>query len=319
MNIKNFARRVLRKLKFLKSSLQKTADCWDNNSTALASEYWWNVQALRRVILEDLTGDSTVSWFTKTIRERPTPFGRILTFGDGHGMAAEAYLTRKDASEIIYLNISPGEGARFMKTMEELNIDVPYHFVKADANTFEYSSLGFFDTIIDVGAFHHFERFERVFPALNKQLSPDGFMYIDEYVGPSMWKFPQTVIDRVNEWLSSLPEELIASRKKVTTDDFFNLWKQSGDPSECRRSGDLDKALRSNFKLIEESSFGGTLLMPFFLSSNLIPCRLNIPNWHNTEIGVSEAERLARLEMELIKSNEINKDYVYYIFRKLES
>jgi len=309
--------RILKKILFFFSDKKRAAKFWDENETAASIEYWWNNKIIREIIQKEITGDVSLSWYTKTIQDRSTPFGRILCFGDGHGMAAEAFLTKKDTTEIINLNISKGEGERFYRKMKELNIDIPYSFVKADANSFDYSSLGFFDTIIDVGAFHHFQNFEHIFPQLNNLLQTDGIMYVDEYVGLSKLEFEQSIIDIINNWLVSLPESLIASRKPVNQKDFKRLWRRSNDPSEGIRSGDLDRMLRENFSLVEAKSFGGTLLHPFFLTSFLKPRRLNIQNWHQTEVGKSETACLVRIEQELINSGKIPQNYLYYIFKKL--
>jgi SAM-dependent methyltransferase len=231
-------------------------------------------------------------------------------------MAFEAYLTKKDATEIVYLNISEGEGDRFKRKANEFDINIPCTFIYADANTFDYSSLGLFDTIISVGAFHHMKNFEYIFPQLNKILRTDGVIYADEYVGPSKWRFSKFIVDIINQLLKSLPEELIACRKEVKREDFYNLWKSSNDPSEAIRSDELDSMLKKYFSLVEETPFGGTLLQPFFLTAHLKPVRLKIYNWHNTEIGKIESKKLSKLENELLKSGKIGKDYLYYIFKK---
>lgn len=317
MKIINIFKSVLKKTFFNFINLKKTAQFWDQTDTAASSEYWWNNKIIRAFIQKEITKDPSMSWYTKKIQERQTPFGRILTFGDAHGMAAEAFLTKRDTTEIIYLNISKGEGINFKKKMEELGINIPCSFIHADANTFNYSSLGLLDTIIDVGAFHHLENFEYIFPQLNNQLQSDGIVYVDEYVGPSKWEFNQSVIEIINHWLKTLPDDLIACSKKVCQDDFKQLWKSIGDPSEGIRSGDIDCMLRKYFNLVEATSFGGTLLQPFFLTSHLKPCRLNIHNWRNTEIGKLESDRLVHIENKMINSGEIQKDYIYYVFKKL--
>ncbi|MFQ6082416.1 MAG: class I SAM-dependent methyltransferase [Candidatus Aminicenantia bacterium] len=316
MKIVNILKRILKKVVYNFSDLRKTAQFWNQVDTAASSEYWWNNKVIRNFIQKNITGDASLSWYTKKISERPTPFGRTLTFGDGYGMAVEAFLTKRDTTEIVYLNISKGEGLRFKKKIDELCINIPCSFIQADANTFDFSTLGFFDTIIDVGAFHHLKNFEFFFPQLNNQLNSDGIMYVDEYVGPSRWEFNQSVIDIINQWLTSLPKDLIACSKKVSRNEFIQLWKQSNDPSEAIRSGELDQMLRRYFTLIEATSFGGTLLQPFFLTSHLKPCRLNINNWHHTEIGKLESDRLVHIENKLINSGEIQKDYLYYVFKK---
>ncbi len=308
--------RILKKILLLLSDKKKAAKFWDETETAASIKYWWNNKIIRKIIQKEITGDASLSWYTKKIQNRATPFGRVLCFGDGYGMAAEAFLTKRDTTEIVYLNISKGEGERFYHNMKELNIDIPYSFVKSDANSYDYASLGLFNTIIDVGAFHHFKNFEYIFPQLNNQLSRDGIMYVDEYVGLSEFGFEQSIIDIINEWLDSLPDQLIACRKPVNQKDFKKMWRRSDDPSECIRSGDLDQMLRDNFGLVEVISFGGTLLFPFFLTSYLKPRRLNINNWHQTEVGKSETGRLVQLEKKMIGTGKIPQNYLYYELKK---
>lgn len=316
MKIKYYLILILKKFLSLFLKKKKAAIFWDENETSTMVAYWWNNKIIREMIQKRITGEVSLSWYTKKIQERSTPFGRVLCFGDGYGMAAEAYLTKKDATEIIYLNISKGEGERFGRKMKELNMNIPFSFIKADANKYDYSLLGHFDTIIDVGAFHHLQNFEYVFPQLNNQLKPDGIMYVDEYVGLSKLGFEQSIIDNINHWLESLPESLIANRKPVKQKDFIHLWIRTNDPSEGVRSGDLNQMLRLHFDLVEAVSFGGTLLHPFFLTSVLNPCRLNINNWHQTDEGKSETVRLVEFEQEMIASGKIPQNYMYYIFKK---
>jgi SAM-dependent methyltransferase len=295
---------------------QATAEFWDKTETALAPEYWANLQTIRSLVQERVTGSPDLAWFTKKVLERSTPFGRTLTFGDGHGMAAEAFQKRRDTSEIIAINVSAGEGKRFRATMELVAMDKPHRFVQADANTFAYQQLGLFDTIIDVGAFHHFEKFEIAFPRINEILKKDGRLYVDEFVGPTKYRFHKEVVAVINEWLRTLPASLIADRRPVTQADFIDLWKRGPDPSECVRSGDLDKALRDNFRLLECDEVGATLLQPFFLTSHLSPCRLNIANWHRAPEGREAAARLVKQEEDLLKKGVLTADYRYYVFTR---
>jgi len=317
IKIKHILAKSVKIILFYQNKLKRTAQFWDQTDTSVSREYWGNIKAIKKLIQRRITGDVSLSWYTKQIRERKTPFGRILAFGDGHGMAAEAFLTKRDTTEIIYVNISLGEGRRFKNKMEELNINIPCKFIQADANKFDFSSIGYFDTIIDVGAFHHFKNFNSIFQKLNNQLKPDGMGYVDEYVGPSKWEFSQVVIDAINELLVSLPPELVAYPvKEVCKKDFKRLWKRCGDPSEAIKSSVLDQAIRGHFKVVEATFFGGSLLMPFFLTSHLNPCRLHINNWHNTEIGISESERLVRFEQNLVTSGKLKEDYLYYTIKK---
>lgn len=308
--LKRIAKRILKP--FIPSRVL-TALTWNRANTAGEPAYWGNFPAIRHVYLERITGKPELSWYTDQVRKRPTPFGRTLCFGDGHSMAAEAALTRQDTTEVWYFNISPGECRRFEKLMRDHSFTFPFRYIQGDANNYEFSRLGMFDTIISVGSFHHFENFETIFPQLNRILSGNGILYADEYIGPDKWKYDSSVIQKINEWLACLPPELVENRTPVDGGDFFDLWKNGTDPSECIRSSELDNWLRKCFRVIDTQSFGGTWLMPFFLTAYLHPPRLNIPNWHHTEMAHDILFEMAKEESEAIESGKLPPHYLYYM------
>jgi hypothetical protein len=131
-----------------------------------------------------------------------------------------------------------------------------------------------------------------------------------------MWKYEPDIIDQINRWLRNLPAELVVDRAPVAYDEFYLLWKNCNDPSECIRSSELDGHLRRCFRIIEAKPFGGTVLAPFFLTSHMHPCRLNIANWHHTEIGKEMVRKLALQEDEWIASGKFPPHYVYYTLQK---
>lgn len=312
--LKRIAKRML---KPLIPARVLTALTWNRTSTAGEPAYWGNFPEIRRVYLKEITGDPDLSWITMQIRQKRAPFGRTLTFGDGYGMAAEAALTRQDTTEVIYFNISPGECRRFEQLMRSHHFTFPFKYIQGDANSYDFTRLGLFDTIISVGSFHHFEKFETVFPWLNQILKPDGILYADEFVGPSHWKYDSSIIKKINNWLGSLPPELIRDRTPVSGNAFFNLWSSGPDPSESIRSSELDGWLRKCFRIIEARPFGGTWLMPFFLTAYLQPSRLNIPCWYHTEIGGNTLFKMATEESEAIASGALPSHYIYYVMGKI--
>jgi SAM-dependent methyltransferase len=215
------------------------------------------------------------------------------------------------------MNISEGEGERAGETIRKAEVPVSYHFVKADANQFDFSTLSpDFDTIISVGAFHHLENFEAIFPQLNRLLKTDGILYADEYIGPTKWSFDRLIVEMINRLLCVLPPELIVYRNEVSVKDFTRLSKNSPDQSEAVRSSDLDQTLRSHFDLIEFISFGGSILYPLFLTAQFRPCRLNISNWNRTMIAQTWVKRIVLMEELLENAGLIRPCYGYFKFRK---
>ncbi len=311
---------LIKKIKLLLKSLVpkkiRTALAWKIHSTPQTSNYWGNFQIIREIYQKRVTGDPFISWYTWKVRERPRPFGRILAFGDGKGMAVEAGLARNDTHEVIYFNISKGECRDFERLFSRHRFIFPFRYVTGDANSFDFTQLGTFDTIISVGAFHHFEKFERIFPLLNRILRPDGLLYVDEFIGPSQWRYEGEIIELINRFLISLPEVLLLNRKPVAGEEFYHQWKNGLDPSESIRSAELDEWLRKSFAVIEACPFNGTLLFPFFLTAQFNPRRLNIKAWHDTELGQNELRKMALQEDEWISSGRLPPHFMYYTLGK---
>lgn len=253
-----------RKIRFLLKNLIpkkiRTALAWSMHSTAKANNYWGNFQVVKEIYQKRVTGNPSLSWYTWKIKKRESPFGCVLAFGDGKGMAAEAALARNDTQEVVYFNISKGECLDFERLFSGHHFDFPFRYVVGDANRFDFTRLGTFDTIISVGAFHHLVNFEQIFPQLNRILKPGGLLYADEFIGPSRWRYEGEIIERVNQYINTLPEELVLSRKPVNGEEFHHLWKNGPDPSESIRSSELDQWLRKNFTVLETYSFNGTFL-----------------------------------------------------------
>lgn len=294
----------------------RTALAWSIHSTAQASNYWGNFQDVREIYQKRVTGNPSLSWHTWKVRERPSPFGRVLAFGDGKGMAAEAALVRNNTIEVIYFNISKGECQSFERLFSDNHFEFPYRCVLGDANRFDFTQLGTFDTIISVGSFHHFEKFERIFPKLNQILKPDGLLYADEFIGPSQWRYEGQIIDLINQYLASLPEKLLLNRKPVISEEFYGIWKNGLDPSESIRSAELEEWLRKSFIVLEAYPFNGTFLYPFFLTAQFNPQRLNIPVWHDTDVGHNELRKMALQEDEWISSGQLLPHFMYFTLGK---
>lgn len=294
----------------------RTALAWSIHSTAQASNYWGNFQVTKEIYQKRVTGNPSLSWYTWKIQERSSPFGRVLAFGDGKGMAAEAALVRDNTIEVIYFNISKGECQSFEQLFSGHRFEFPYRCVIGDANNFDFTQLGTFDTIISVGTFHHFKKFERIFPQLNQIMKPDGLLYADEFIGPSQWRYERKIIDLINQYLTLLPEKLLLSRKPIIPEEFYELWKNNPDPSESIRSAELNEWLRKSFNVLESYPFNGTFLYPFFLTAQFNPQRLNIPAWHDTEVGQNELKKMAFKEDEWIASGRLPSHFMYYTLGK---
>ena len=96
-------------------------------------------------------------------------------------------------------------------------------------------------------------------------MKPGGYFFLDEFIGPSLFQWPDEQLRLVNEILEGLPP---AHRRSVSdpgpmkgpairaTIEQMN----AGDPSEAVRSADILPLLGRYFEIAEFRGYGGSLL-----------------------------------------------------------
>ncbi len=112
---------------------------------------------------------------------------------------------------------------------------------------------------------HHFRHIEAL---LANQIKPllknDGFLIIDEFVGPTRLQFPKHQIKAINEAFQLIPKPF---RKRYK----LNLYKNKvygpglarmilADPSECVDSVSIIPAIHKHYSTVYEVSYGGNIL-----------------------------------------------------------
>jgi len=233
---------------------------WDREAAAPLTPpdaHWMANPIVRRYIGESITGDPRgwpLDWFQQQTRGRT--FQHALSIGCGTGPLERDLVRRGIATRIDAFDGSPKsiEIARAEAAATGYGHQIAY-FVD-DFNTIELPRAKY-DLVCFHQSLHHVEKLERLLWQVRRTLTPDGLLYLDEYVGPSRtyWNARSTRWYRVLYHL--LP-------RGVRYFDDFQPPVQPDDPSEAVRSGDILSRVAIGFDIEAFRGYGGNLLAVLF-------------------------------------------------------
>ena len=134
----------------------------------------------------------------------------------------------------------------------------------ADLNTIKLDHQCY-DVIFGISSVHHIQNLEHLFRQVQQALTPGGYFFLDEFIGPSRFQWSEAQLGAMNDELSRLPRELrrrISDRKKFkdrvireTVDEVI-----ASDPSEAVRSSEIVPLLSQYFEVLEIKGYGGAIL-----------------------------------------------------------
>src|SRR5262249_37117750 len=134
----------------------------------------------------------------------------------------------------------------------------------AELNTARLDS-GSYDVVLGISSIHHVEKLEHLFAQVRDALRPDGYFFLDEYIGATKFQWTDEQLRLMNEQLNALPESLkksvsgagnIKARVIRKTISYVN----EADPSEAVRSAEIVPLLSRYFQIVEFKGYGGSLL-----------------------------------------------------------
>jgi SAM-dependent methyltransferase len=114
-----------------------------------------------------------------------------------------------------------------------------------------------YDIVFFHQSLHHVGKLEKLYRAVMLSLKPGGYLYLDEYVGPSRTDWNDALVAPHRAVFATLPEQL-------RTADALPLPIQPDDPSEALRSGEIMEQLRIGFDVESLRGYGGNLLSVLF-------------------------------------------------------
>jgi len=183
----------------------------------------------------------------------------------------------------------------------------------AELNTLQLEP-SIYDVVFGVSSIHHVEKLEHLFEQVQHSLKPNGYFFIDEYIGPTQFQWSDPQLRIMNEQLRKLPAELTrrisepgACKTEIIRKSLEHM--NAADPSEAIRSGEIVKLIGRYFNIVEFKGYGGSLLHEL-----LYDIAGNFTDEHAGSL--ERLEELFQLEDDLIANGTLPHDFAVIIARK---
>ena len=237
------------------------------------------------------------------------PVARALTLGCGHGELDRGLSPYNFASRHEGVDISDGAVAEATRLANEAGLKHIFYSV-ADINSIELPK-DTYDVIFGVGSIHHTARLEHLFTQVAQSLKPDGFFFLDEYVGPSYFQWTDVQLTAINVAAALLPERfrMCVDNPKEPKPKVRRLSvaeMKALDPSEAVRSSEIEALLPKYFKVLERNGAGGSLL-------HLLLEHIAGNFDENDPDGMAQLQSLFDLEDQLIAAGTLQHDFAVIV------
>ncbi len=189
------------------------------------------------------------------------------------------------------------------------------HYAVRDANTAEIAPARY-DAIWFNNSLHHIESLERVCEHVARGLKPDGWLFLNEYVGPNLFDMPPRQKEAIRAAFALIPRRL---RRRRGPDCRTEIAESpaipcpaetvAADPSEAVRSADILDVVGHYFDIVEQNPAGGTILQFLLhgIAGNFQP---------EDQESMEVLDTLLRIERSLIQAGDLASDFAVVAARR---
>ena len=178
----------------------------------------------------------------------------------------------------------------------------------ADINDIEYVPTEY-DVVIGAHSIHHFAYLDSLFSRIRQTLKPNGYFFIDEFVGPARFQWTDRQLEATNALLRVLPDTY-RRRQDGTIKSYVYRPSLASmilyDPSEAIESNQIPVMLQKHFEVLEIRPYGGTILHLLFAEIA-----------HNFLDESSDTRRILQICFDvedcLLASGEIASDFAFIV------
>ncbi|HEY7834154.1 MAG TPA: class I SAM-dependent methyltransferase [Ktedonobacterales bacterium] len=299
-----------------------TAQRWatalgEQSSVFSPQRFWLAVPEVYRRHQEKLTrGRTDATWWEYCLGEflkDRLPAPRMLSIGCGAGQLERTLAGFHAFQACDACDLSPDLIASASRAAQAAGITSIAYAVR-DANTCEFPAQAY-DAVWFNHSLHHIEALEHACAAVARALTPDGYVFIHEYVGPSRFDYPaeqKAAADRAFALIpprfrhSFGPRDPGAIRERLVFPDPGDV--RAADPSESVRSADILNVLARYFEIVTRNDGGGTLLQ-LLLQNIAGNFRTDDPD------SVAVLNMLFAIEDTLLAIGDLRSDYVLVVAR----
>jgi 2-polyprenyl-3-methyl-5-hydroxy-6-metoxy-1,4-benzoquinol methylase len=302
------------------SDSERVADLWSTQhggtDTFSPLVYWLAVPEVSQRFQQRSTGGQSGHWINycvNTYLGGRVPVARMCSLGCGTG-TLERHLAQLNAfSQCDAYDIAPGALDVARRDAAAAGIG-GINYEVADLNTLALAQ-GAYDAIWFNGSLHHMTDLETVCDRVAAALTPDGFVFISEYVGPDRFAFSPRQKTAIQAAFALVPERyrrsFVDPRRAVQAAALIPnpVEVEQADPSEAVRSSEILKVVHERLDVVVQHDIGGTLLQ--FLLHGIAG------NFRSDDPGsLAILDMLFRIEDALIDSGDLQSDFALIVARR---
>ncbi len=236
----------------------------------------------------------------------------VVNLGCGEGALERELIGRDFGERYVGYDLSAPCIERARATVGKEHPEA--QFFCADLNHIELPRAAF-EVAFFSHAFHHVERLEHLCEEVRVALRPDGFLLVQEFVGPTRMQWTDKQMAIANrlfaQFSPALATDISRLPERVPRPPIARMsvadWLRC-DPSECVRSADILGALAGSFEILERHDVGGTLLQK--LLENVVGNFDFQDEAHSTIIRL-----LIEFERILIEEGIVGSDFTFIVAR----
>jgi SAM-dependent methyltransferase len=243
------------------------------------------------------------------------PLPRALTLGCGHGelergLAKYHFALEHDAVDLSEAAIA--DATRLSRAAGMENV----HYKVANLNSIQLPENSY-DVVFGISSVHHTAGLEHLFEQVAGALRPDGYFFLDEFIGPTQFQWTSAQLEAINNALAAMPpayRRCVDQNKGVKEPvERYTIEEMNRiDPTEAIRSAEIMPLLPQYFDVVEVRGYGGTLL--HLLLDDIAG------NFMETDpASMRYLESLFEMEDRMIESGRLPHDFAVIIARKKET
>ncbi|MEE8522421.1 MAG: class I SAM-dependent methyltransferase [Thermoanaerobaculia bacterium] len=221
--------------------------------------FWMDHPRVRAYINESISGSAgrwPTDWFRDTFAER-LPLDEALVLGCGTGGLERDLVGKGVACRALGIDVVEEPLAFARDAARSAGLSGRIRYRRADARAFLEDLEEPAEAIFFQASLHHFDDVPDFLELVRSRLRPQGLLYLDEYVGPSMSSWRWWRLAPLNAAYYLLPRKLRRGR-------LVRAPVNPDDPTESVDSGRILGAVTRNFRVLERRDYGGNLLAYLF-------------------------------------------------------
>lgn len=236
------------------------------NHINIQSSNWWIVPKIKERWNYMVTGNKNVDFVDFTVNSYLSDKQnlKMLSLGSGNCASEIKFASSSKFKEVVCTDISDvllKHAELDAKSQQLKNIK----FNVQNANNFSFPKK-YYDIVYFRASLHHFKNIETLIGKLVKNtLKNNGYLIIDEYVGPNRIQYSKQQLNEINQALKLIPKKyrmrykLNLYKNKVYGSGIIRM--KIADPSECIESENILPTIHTNYDTIYEANYGGNILM----------------------------------------------------------